>query len=120
MKFDFDQWAQLAKQDKVGFEENRDAILEQLIESWASNDDDLRRLNGLQFQINMIRQKHKSPMGACVAISEIRMGKLYELMTLDIAEISLNAEKKTDNKPVIDNIVPFKASSKHEKVGSKN
>jgi hypothetical protein len=41
-------------------------------------------------------------------------------MTLDIAEISLNAEKKTDNKPVIDNIVPFKASSKHEKVGSKN
>jgi hypothetical protein len=52
MKFDFDQWAQLAKQDKVAFEENRDAILEQLIERWASNDNDLSRLNGLQFHIN--------------------------------------------------------------------
>lgn len=120
MKFDFDEWAQLAKQDKVAFEDKRGAFLKQLIESWASNDHDLPRLNGLQFQINMIRRKHKSPMGACIAISEMMMDKLYQLMTMDIAVISINVEKKTDNKTVIDNIVSFEASRKHDRVGLKN
>lgn len=124
MKFDFDEWAQLAKQDKLAFEEKRTEILRQLIESCASNDNNLRRLNGLQFQINMIRRKHKSPMGACVAISEMMMDKLYELMTLDIAELILNAENKTENKTddktASGNVIPFKTSSKHDKLRLKN
>ncbi len=120
MKFDFDEWAQLAKQDKLAFEAKRDATLKQFIESCASNDNDLRRLNGLQFQINMIRHKHKSPMGACIAISEMMMDKLYELVTLDIAEIILNAEDLTDNKTASGNVTPFKTSSKHDKLRLKN
>jgi hypothetical protein len=52
MKFYFDQWDQLAKQDNITFEEKRGAILKQLIERWVSNDNDLSRLNGLQFHIN--------------------------------------------------------------------
>jgi hypothetical protein len=124
MKFDFDEWAQLAKQDNVAFEEKRTEILKQFIASCASNDNDLRRLNGLQFQINMIRRKHKSPMGACVAISEMMMDKLYELMTLDIAELILNAENKTENKTddkiASGNVIPFKTSSKHDKLRLKN
>ena len=117
MKFDFDEWAQLAKQDKVAFEQKRDETLKQLIETYASNDNDLRRLNGLQFQINMIRQKHKSPMGACIAISEMMMDKLYELVTLDIAEIIHHTEQQTDNKTASDNIIPFESSNKRDKLG---
>ncbi|MDO7596977.1 MAG: hypothetical protein MUR51_04745 [Pseudomonadota bacterium] len=59
-------------------------------------------------------------MAAWIAISEMMMDKLYELMTLDIAEISLNVEKKTDNRAVIDNIVSFETSTKHVKVRLKN
>lgn len=117
MKFDFDEWAQLAKQDKVAFEQKRDATLKQLIETYASNDNDLRRLNGLQFQINMIRQKHKSPMGACIAISEMMMDKLYELVTLDIAEIIQHTEQQTINNTASDNIIPFEPSKKRDKLG---
>lgn len=117
MKFDFDEWAQLAKQDKVAFEQKRDATLKQLIETYASNDNDLRRLNGLQFQINMIRQKHKSPMGACIAISEMMMDKLYELVTLDIAEIIQHTEQQTINNTASDNIIPFEPSKKSDKLG---
>ena len=117
MKFDFDEWAQLAQQDKVAFEQKRDATLKQLIETYASNDNDLRRLNGLQFQINMIRQKHKSPMGACIAISEMMMDKLYELVTLDIAEIIQHTEQQTINNTASDNIIPFEPSKKRDKLG---
>lgn len=120
MKFDFDEWAQLAKQDNVGFEKKRSDILKQFIASCASNDNDLRRLNGLQFQIDMIRRKHKSPMGACVAISEMMMDKLYELMTLDITDITLNAENQRRNKFSSNNVVPFESSRKNERNGMSN
>jgi len=120
MKFDFDEWAQLAKQDMVAFEEKRDATLKQFIESCASNDDELRRLNGLQFQINMIRRKHKSPMGACIAISEMMMDKLYELVTLDITDIIVNAENPTNNKTSSNNVISIKASRKHDGLRLKN
>lgn len=120
MKFDFDEWAQLAKQDKIAFEEKRANTLKQYIASRASNERDLRRLNGLQFQINMIRRKHKSPMGACIAISEMMVDKLYELVMLDISELILNAEKETEKKSLIDNIIPFGVSRKHGRVGLTN
>jgi hypothetical protein len=54
MKFYFAEWAQLAKQNKVSFENKRVAFIKQVMESWASNDN-LRWHNGLQFQINMTR-----------------------------------------------------------------
>lgn len=120
MKFDFDEWAQLAKQDKIAFEEKRAITLKQFITSCASNDRDLRRLNGLQFKINMIRRKHKSPMGACIAISEMMVDKLYELVMLDISELILNAEKKTEKKAAIDNIIPFDVSIKHSRLSLNN
>lgn len=114
MNFDFDEWALLAKQDNVAFEQKRAAVLKQFIESHASNDKDLRRLNGLQFQINMIRRKHKSSMGACIAISEMMMDKLYELVTFDIAELIQDAEKQPDKMAATGNVVPFHASTKHD------
>jgi len=117
MKFDFDEWAQLAKKDNTAFEKKREMILKQLIDSRSSNEQDLRRLNGLQFKINMIRRQHQSPMGACIAISAMMMDKLYELVTLDMAELTQGREQKLDNNAVVGNIIAFDTKKKHNRVG---
>lgn len=113
MKFDFDEWAELAKQDKVAFERKRAVTLHQAITSCASNEQELRKLNGLQFQIDMIRRKHKTAMGACIAITEKLMDQFYLLITLDIDTIRHNAKKETDKKLTSDNVIPFHAPRKH-------
>ena len=68
-EFPFDFWANLAHNDPSAFEEARKRMLDSLIE--AAPVRVRTRLRGLQWQIENIRSRASSPLGACVKISNM-------------------------------------------------
>lgn len=112
MKFNFEEWAQLARQDRAAFERKRAAAIRQAIENAAHTERERRKLRGLQFKVDMIRRKHKTPMGACVEISEMLMEQVYQLVELDINDIiqSSSTVTKQDTEPC--KIIPFDLARK--------
>jgi hypothetical protein len=68
-KFDFDQWAALARDDPAGFERQRRARVDALI--LRALPEQRRRLRGLQFRIDMERRRARTPMAACVRLQSL-------------------------------------------------
>jgi Protein of unknown function (DUF3135) len=68
-EFPFDFWANLAQSDPAAFEEARKLMLDSLIEAAPARTQ--TRLKGLQWQIENIRSRASSPLGACVKISNM-------------------------------------------------
>lgn len=75
--FDIEQLLTLAQTDPAALEALRDKRTEALIA--RASPDSQRRLRGLQFQIDCQRRIHKTPLGACVAISQMMMVSLAKL-----------------------------------------
>lgn len=67
----------LAEQDPEALEALRLQLVEELI--GQASESTQRRLRGLQFQIDMERRRAKTPMGACIRISQMMHDSLYEL-----------------------------------------
>ncbi|MCC7120453.1 MAG: DUF3135 domain-containing protein [Gammaproteobacteria bacterium] len=67
--FPFDFWAKLAAEDPAAFEEARRLMIDSLIESAPAERQP--RLRGLQWQIDQVRARTSSPLGACVKISNM-------------------------------------------------
>jgi hypothetical protein len=67
--FDFDEWSRLAKDDPSAFEERRIALIEAYLRQFPQPGQ--RRLRGLQFRIDMVRRRARTPMGACLKISSM-------------------------------------------------
>lgn len=106
MVFNFDEWAQLAKKDKAAFEQKRITALKQAINDCAKTDAELRMLNGLQFKIDMLRRKHKTPMAACVALSTMLMDHAYRMVHPD-TEAIISAAKVAAKDTESCKIIPF-------------
>lgn len=90
--FDFDEWVELAKDDPATFEMRRTEWLAAVIQK--APEDNKTRLRGLQFQIDMIREKNKHPLGACMKLSSMMLESMYREAPL-IAEILEPDEKKS-------------------------
>lgn len=73
-EFPFDYWAQLAADDPGSFEEARRLMIDSFIES--APPERQQRLRGLQWQVDQIRARSQSPMGACVKISNLMWDKV--------------------------------------------
>ena len=73
--FDFDHWVAVAKQDPEKFEQMRTSLLNDLMEQ--SPEHFRKRLEGLQWQIDQIRNKSSSPMASCLAISQKMWDNYY-------------------------------------------
>ncbi|MFK8068021.1 MAG: DUF3135 domain-containing protein [Gammaproteobacteria bacterium] len=67
--FDFDEWMQLAKEDPEAFEQKRQEAIQDVI-SGAQNHTK-NRLEGLQWQLDQIRNTSASPMATCLNISKM-------------------------------------------------
>lgn len=65
----FDEWLELAKRDPEGFEIRRQAVIETYISGLPPSKQ--RRLRGLQFRIDMERQRARTAMGACIKLSSM-------------------------------------------------
>lgn len=74
---DFDELLLLAQSDPKKLETLRQEMCEELINS--APHEKQRRLRGLQFQIDMEREKSTSPMGACIRISQMMHESFDEL-----------------------------------------
>ena len=67
--FDFESWFKLFESNPEEFEKQRKKVIDELIISSREK----RRLNGLQFKVDMERKRSKTPIGSCVRLSNILM-----------------------------------------------
>ena len=67
--FNFDEWLELAQRDPEGFEQRRQAVIENYLSTVPLSKQ--RRLRGLQFRIDMERRRAHTAMGACIKLSSM-------------------------------------------------
>lgn len=77
MEFDFEKWARLAQEDPAEFERQREAAVRATIAAAPSTH--RQRLEGLQFRIDMERQRSASALGACVRLNSLMWAGFYRL-----------------------------------------
>lgn len=77
MEFDFDAWVKLARENPEEFERQRLATLRASIESAPA--EHRKRLEGLQFQIDMERQRSGSALGACIKLNSMMWAGFFRL-----------------------------------------
>jgi hypothetical protein len=71
---EFDDWVQLAKSDPAAFETRRARMIEQHI--CAMPEHKQQRLRCLQWKIDQVRNQCKTPMAACLKLSEMMWDSL--------------------------------------------
>lgn len=74
----FDVLLDLARNDPQGLEELRLTLTSSIIEA-APSEANRRRLRGIQFQVDMEREKARTPLAATIRISELMCQSLAEL-----------------------------------------
>lgn len=79
MKFDWNTWSTLARENPEEFERRRREEIEAVIA--AASPEHQQRLRGLQFRIDVERQRSSSPMGACVRINRMMWESFAQLRT---------------------------------------
>ena len=84
-QFDFAHWSRLASEDPERFEAERAEVIADLIDQAPSSV--RRRMVGLQWQVDRVREKASNPMAACVQMSRMMwdsvLGQGGLLETLD-------------------------------------
>ena len=80
----------LYRDDPANFEAKRKGILDEFIDKTRHSK---RRLKGLQFQIDMERQRSKSAMGACIRLSSLMKFHFYNEFTPSVNTFNLPPEK---------------------------
>ncbi|MEK8090386.1 DUF3135 domain-containing protein [Thermithiobacillus plumbiphilus] len=110
--FDFDAWSRLATQDPEVFEMRRRMLIEQLIQS--APDARRARLKGLQFRLDLERRRARTPLAACLRISDMMWqallgpGGLQASMNQLINASSESPRKFTaEAQPPLARVIPF-------------
>jgi hypothetical protein len=83
--FNFDELAELAKNDPAAFERRRKEMIDGLFASIEARNDDpqfLQRLRGLQFRIDMERERSRTSMRALLRIYSMMWDSFIELNAL--------------------------------------
>jgi hypothetical protein len=116
MDFDFDKWAQLAKDDPAEFERQREAALRATIAQAPS--EHRQRLEGLQFRLNMERQRSSSPLSSCVRLNSLMWAGFYRLRKeLNAAARGLS-QPAGETRPSAE-VIPFRAARSRRGSGEK-
>jgi hypothetical protein len=83
---EFEHWAQMAVADPDAFEARRSRLIEAFISSVPPERQP--RLRGLQWRIDQIRRRARTPMASCIAISRMMWdsvlgeGGLHEVLNV--------------------------------------
>ena len=105
----FEYWANLASTDPQKFEQLRQDKISAFIEKASSHRQ--KRLRGLQWRIDLIREQHKdSATAACLAISELMWETFEQLAELLQSQTENGLSAPTP--PMQMNILPFPAKPK--------
>jgi hypothetical protein len=68
-EFDFDEWAKLARENPDAYEDMREKMIQEVIDS--TSPEIKRRMQGLQWKIDQIRSTSTNPMSSCLKISQM-------------------------------------------------
>jgi hypothetical protein len=82
----FDVLVDMARNDPKGLETLRRSLTDAVIAA-ASNDTTRRRLQGLQFRVDMERRRATTPLAATIRISEMMCKSLAELHRSMVAPV---------------------------------
>jgi len=108
-KIDFERWSMLASSDPQKFEELRKDIISDLINRASSKRQ--KRLLGLQWRIDTIREQHKdSSVAACLAISELMWDTFQQLA--EILQSQAESHLTAPTPKMHANIIAFPDKSK--------
>lgn len=75
--FCFEEWAALAREDGEAFENRRRQLIENMLA--AAPERMQRRLRGLQFQIDLERERAVTPLGAAVRLNSMMWSSFADL-----------------------------------------
>ena len=107
----FKELAKLASTDPEAFEEKREEAIENFIRS-APTESRRKRLRHLQWQIDGIRRRSQSPLGACVKITNMMWDSVYgKGGLLDALKGNISFEKQAvagSDTVSVSNIIPFR------------
>jgi hypothetical protein len=108
MDFDWKAWSDLARNDPEAFEARRRESIAALIDSAPA--EHRRRLEGLQFRIDLERTRSRHPFGACVRLSNLMWKSLLEMQSAleDLqAQLTEHGRLTTREPPATAEVVPF-------------
>jgi len=74
-KFNFDMWAQLARENPEEFERKRRIAVASVISNAPASMQN--RLRGLQWRIDMEIKRSKNPLDGCIRINRMMIDKVY-------------------------------------------
>ncbi len=74
-KFDFDEWRKLAETDPQAFEARRRQEIDRLI--GGANEQVRPRLEGLQWKVDMVRERSKNPGASCAQVFSMMWESVY-------------------------------------------
>lgn len=113
-KLDFDHWLALAKSDPDSFEALRSQIIDEAIARFAeSHQMHLRRV---QWRIDRVRERSRSPMAACIAISNMMWDSFNHLNSTykHLYQQTTSKSRSLEVSPLPSaKILPFRAHSPH-------
>ncbi|MBX3651512.1 MAG: DUF3135 domain-containing protein [Burkholderiales bacterium] len=75
--FSFEEWAALAREDGEAFERRRQQLIESMLA--AAPERMQRRLRGLQFQIDLERERAGTPLGVAVRLNSMMWSSFADL-----------------------------------------
>ncbi len=75
--FDFNEWSKLYQEDPQLFENKREEFFKDIISSAPKEYQN--RLNGIMFQVKVTRDKAKTPIQSCIAISNMMQNTVSDL-----------------------------------------
>jgi len=97
---EFDVLVDMARHDPERLEALRVSLSEDIIRS-APNEKTRKRLKGLQFQVDMERRKARSPMAACIKISEMMCHSLKDLHRSMVAPEEIESKQTPTNAKIL-------------------
>ena len=100
--FNFKEWAELAQSDPDRFEARRSRILNEAIRRVPS--DRQQMLRGLQWRVDRIRELKRTPLAACIAISDMMWDAFSDLhhSYTELAEIKPGNKPSEKKRPLAD------------------
>ena len=108
---EFDKLREMAKQNPEQLEKLRAELCDQLIQE--APEEHRRRLRGLQFRIDMERQRAKSPMAACIAISGMMhdsFDRLRQVLNEAAGNVSPTLKSEQEAEAVPAKVLPFRGA----------
>ncbi|MEE9493651.1 MAG: DUF3135 domain-containing protein [Gammaproteobacteria bacterium] len=74
-QINFDEWARLAKNDPEAFERRRKLLIDTTIS--GADPEKRQRLMRTQWKVDQMRKREKTPMAACIKISQLMWDSIH-------------------------------------------